>query len=134
MLLCMQAHVADVTSLGVNVKVAEPWSSWETARVCPPDRQPQRPSRPSRPRLQLPQLPPPREVLGAALGPPRQVAHFVMAMPLHLLAIALAAAQQAADSATAGAGRVLGPPIDALRRGRQRRRQVPRLQHRQVGN
>lgn len=66
--------------------------------VC---RQPQR-----QPRLQLPpmpQLPPPGQMLQAALGPTQHVAHFVMSTPLHLLAIALQTAQHAADGMTDGA-------------------------------
>ena len=64
-------------------------------------RQPQR-----QPRLQLPpmpHLPPPGQMLQAALGPTQQVAHFVMSTPLHLLAIALQTAQHAADGMTDGA-------------------------------
>lgn len=66
-------------------------------------------------------MPAPSRMLEAATRPPAQAARFVMAAPLHLVAILLAATQQAANSVTDGVGRVVGPPLRALPRPSHRR-------------
>ncbi len=77
-------------------------------------------------------MPEPSRMLEAATRPPAQAARFVMAAPLHLVAILLAATQQAANSVTDGVGRVVGPPLRALPRPGHRRQRLRQPEPQQV--
>ena len=71
----------------------------------------------------LPRLPPmPRgsAVRDAVITPPTRLARYVITAPLQLAAVFLAACQQAADSASEGVGRAVGPPIASMRKRRRR--------------